>query len=157
MADENKTGNNAHQSVSDSLKGWLMVALTLIFILLYVAALFGLIKPLTDISVITRLEPIIFVIIGYYFGRLPAQANENTLKSEIDRQTQKAAAAQQIKENALLKQEALEEKIRNAKSTLAPPASGSPLSEKTKGLAPLAETDGQTKQAIETAVRILDS
>jgi hypothetical protein len=42
---------------------------------------------------VLRLEPIIFVIIGYYFGRLPGQQNEKTLKQEIGRQTLRAAAA----------------------------------------------------------------
>jgi ABC-type bacteriocin/lantibiotic exporter with double-glycine peptidase domain len=91
-----------------------MVVLTLIFVLLYAAALFGWIKPLTDMSMITRLEPIIFVIIGYYFGRLPAQQNEKTLKEEINRQTQKADAAQNAKEQAKQDREALEEKLKNA-------------------------------------------
>ncbi|HEY0459464.1 MAG TPA: hypothetical protein VGC97_10035 [Pyrinomonadaceae bacterium] len=157
MADEVKTDNNHSQSMTDSLKGWVMIVLTLIFILLYVAALFGLIAPLKDISVINRLEPIIFVIIGYYFGRFPAQANENTLKSEINRQSQKAAAAQQIKENAQQEREVLEEKIKNAKISLASHRSGNLISEKTKGDAHSVEMYGNTKQAIETAVKILDS
>jgi len=44
---------------------------------------------------VLRLEPIIFVIISYYFGRLPAQQNEQTLKEEIGGQTEKADTAQQ--------------------------------------------------------------
>ena len=67
---------------------------------------------------ITRLEPIIFVIIGYYFGRLPAQQNEKTLKDEIGRQTQKADAAQHAKEQAQQTREALEEKIKNVSAAL---------------------------------------
>lgn len=156
MVDENKADSNHSQSITDSLKGWTMVTLTLTFILLYVAALFSLIPKLEDVSIITRLEPIIFVIIGYYFGRLPAQANENTLKGEINRQSQKAAAAQQIKENVQQEREVLEEKIRNAKITLVPQISGSLMSE-TKTAASSMEMAGNTKQAIETAVKILDS
>jgi len=55
----------------DALKNWIMVVLTLIFISLYGAALIGWLKPLADDRMVMRLEPIIFVIIGYYFGRLP--------------------------------------------------------------------------------------
>lgn len=157
MADENKTGNNSPQSMTDTLKGWVMVALTLIFVLLYVAALFGRINPLKDVSIIARLEPIIFVIIGYYFGRLPAQANENTLKNEINRQSQKASAAQQIKEKAEQEREVLEEKIKNAKITLAPQMSGDSMSEKAKTATPSIELTGNTRQAIQTAVKILES
>lgn len=100
------------------LKSWMMVILTFIFVLLYATALFGWLKPLTDITMVTRLEPIIFVIIGYYFGRLPAQHNEETLKEEINRLTQKADAAHHSKVQAHLERESLEERIKNAKTVL---------------------------------------
>lgn len=106
------------QGMADALKGWTMVVLTFAFVLLYASALLGWLKPLSDISMITRLEPIIFVIIGYYFGRLPAQQNEKTLKDEIGRQTQKADAAQHAKEQAQQSREALEEKTKNVRATL---------------------------------------
>ena len=154
MADENKTDGERPQPITDSLKGWMMVALTLIFILLYIAALFGLIEPLKDVSIITRLEPIIFVIIGYYFGRLPAQANENTLKSEINRQSQKAAAAQQIKENAQQEREVMEEKIRNAKISLLIKGASS---ERQGNPAMSSERQETINQQVETAIKILDS
>ena len=110
--------------MADALKGWVMVALTLIFVVLYGAALTGWLRPLDDEKMVARLEPVIFVIIGYYFGRLPAQQNEETLKEEIGRQTQKADAAQHAKEQALQSREALEEKLKNARAalTLAAPA-----------------------------------
>lgn len=107
------------QSMADALKSWVMVVLTLIFVILYGAALIGWLKPLADEKMVTRLEPIIFVIIGYYFGRLPAQQNEKTLKDEIGRQTQKSDAAQHAKEQAQQSREALEEKVKNVRSTLA--------------------------------------
>ena len=107
------------QSMTDALKGWVMVLMTLVFIVLYGLALVGRLKPLSDVSMVTRLEPIIFVIIGYYFGRMPAQQNEKTLKDEIGRQTQKADAAQHAKEQSLQSREALEEKIKNVRVALA--------------------------------------
>ena len=107
-----------------ALKNSIMVALTLFFVLLYAAALTGWLRPLADISVIARLEPIIFVIIGYYFGRFPSQQNEKSLKDEIDRQTKKADAAQHIKEQAQKEREVIEEKIKNAKVALSYGASG---------------------------------
>lgn len=107
------------QDITNALRGWVMVALTFVCILLYGAALTGWLKPLTDERVVTRLEPVIFVIIGYYFGRLPAQQNEKTLKDEISRQIQKADAAQHAKEQVQQAREALEEKVKNAHSALA--------------------------------------
>lgn len=106
------------KELSNALRSWIMTALTLIFVLLYASALVGWLKPLADEKMIVRLEPIIFVIIGYYFGRLPSQQNENTLKEEIYRQTQKTDAAQHVKEQAQKANEALEEKVKNAKAAL---------------------------------------
>ncbi|HLM55243.1 MAG TPA: hypothetical protein VK422_03890 [Pyrinomonadaceae bacterium] len=107
-------------------RSWMMVVLTLLFVLLYASALTGWLKPLADERMITRLEPVIFVIIGYYFGRLPAHATERTLKGELARQSQKADAAQHAKEQAQRTAEALEEKVKNARATLtaAAPAAG---------------------------------
>lgn len=117
--------------MTDALKSWVMVVLTLIFVILYGAALIGWLKPLADEKMVTRLEPIIFVIIGYYFGRLPAQQNEKTLKDEIGRQTQKADAAQHAKEQSQQSREALEEKVKNTRAVL---VSATPVSA-AKGLA----------------------
>ena len=102
-----------------------MVVLTLIFVALYGAALIGWLKPLADEKMVLRLEPIIFVIIGYYFGRLPAQQNEKTLKEEIGRQTQKADAAQHVKEQAL-QTRGLEEKLKNVNAALTSAAPSTP-------------------------------
>ncbi len=104
--------------ISEVLKSWVMVILTLGFVGFYGLALSGKLKPLADVSMVSRIEPIIFVIIGYYFGRLPSQQNEKTLKDEIHRQTQKADAAQQAKENLLETRESLEEKLKNINATL---------------------------------------
>lgn len=156
MTEEIKPEKIQTQLTTDALKGWVMVALTLIFVFLYVGALLGLINPLKDVSIINRLEPIIFVIIGYYFGRLPAQANERTLKDEINRQSQKTDAARQIKEKAQQEREVLEEKIRNAKITLAPQIADS-VSEKSRSVTGSSERQENTNQAVEAALKILDS
>ena len=108
------------QGMADALKSWTMVVLTLVFVLLYGAALVGWLKPLTDEKMVLRLEPIIFVVIGYYFGRLPGQQIERTLKDEMGRQTQKADAAQHAKEQALQSREAVEEKLKNVNAVLTP-------------------------------------
>jgi hypothetical protein len=115
------------RDVANALRGWMMVALTLIFLSLYGAALLGWIKPLSDERMISRLEPTILVIVGYYFGRLPSQQNEKTLKDEIGRQTQKADAAQHAKEQAQQARESLEEKMKNARTALSSSAPESGL------------------------------
>ena len=45
------------QPTPDTLKNWIMVVLTLIFISLYGAALIGWLKPLADEKMVMRLEP----------------------------------------------------------------------------------------------------
>lgn len=130
---ESKTKTN----VQDALKNWVMVFLTLGFVVLYALALVGKLKPLADASMVSRIEPIIFVIIGYYFGRLPAQQNESTLKDEISRQTQKADAALHSKEQIIQAREAAEEKLKSinaALTSVAPNVSINTLTENlTKG------------------------
>jgi hypothetical protein len=121
----------------DALKSWVMVLLTLIFVVLYGFALLGKLRPLSDISMVTRLEPLVFIIIGYYFGRLPGQENEQTLKDELGRQTRRADAAQQATEVALQSREALDEKIKNARTAL--------------------DHAPQERNSVSTAVRILSS
>ena len=145
--------------MADALKSWTMVVLTLGFVILYGAALFGWLKPLSDEKMVLRLEPIIFVIIGYYFGRLPAQQNEKTLKDEIGRQTQKADAAQHAKEQALQTREAMEEKLKNVSAVLtaaAPSVGESAFADQ------LHKTDGAIKDeavrhSVVTAIKILRS
>ena len=104
---------------AETLKEWMMIVLTFAFVILYGLALIGKLRPLADLSIVSRLEPIIFVIIGYYFGRLPGQQNEMTLKREIGRQILRAEAAQHAKETALQSREALDEKVKNARTALA--------------------------------------
>lgn len=136
-----------------------MVVLTFIFVMLYGSALLGWLKPMTDVSMITRLEPIIFVIIGYYFGRLPAQQNEKTLKDEIGRQTQKADAAQHAKEQAQQSREALEEKVKNVSAAL---TSAAPATSTAKFAEEVHKTGGPIKEdglrySVGAALRILNS
>lgn len=115
--------------LADILKEWVIIVLTFAFVLLYGLALVGKLRPLADLSIVSRLEPIIFVIIGYYFGRLPAQQNELTLKKEIGRQVSRADAAEQAKETAYRSRDTLDEKVKNARTAL----SSSPLVDDANG------------------------
>lgn len=129
-----------------TLRNSLMIILTLIFVILYAAAFSGKLDPLKDNTMLLRLEPIIFVLIGYYFGRHPVRHSEKTLKDEIARQTQRADAAQYAKEKALQEREMLEEKIKNARTTL-------------KTILPSAEANNSVdySKAVKATVNILDS
>lgn len=130
-----KTATNGKR-ITEILKDSLMVILTLTFVLLYAAAFTGKFDPLEANTTLLRLEPIIFILIGYYFGRLPSRQNEQSLKDEILRQTQRGDAAQYAKEKVQLERETLEEKRKNARTAL--------------------KTDDQTKP-VQAAIGILDS
>lgn len=133
MTEKNTTDG---KSVTETIKDSMMIVLTLIFVLLYAAAFTGKFDPLKDNTMLLKLEPVIFILIGYYFGRLSSRQSEQFLKDEIVRQAQKADAAQHIKEKALQEREMLEEKIKNARTAI--------------------KTDDQTQSA-KTALGILDS
>lgn len=153
-------GAHDDAEAATDLKTWVMTILAVAFVLFYGAALIGWIKPLADDRAVAHLEPIIFAIIGYYFGRLPAQRNEKTLKGEIDRQTQKADAAQHAKEQALQAREALEEKVKNARVTLASSAITGVAVSKFADNADEAAAPGQAyglRQKIVTALEVLNS
>jgi hypothetical protein len=137
------------------LKSWSMLC----FRIAYGFPLMDSVKPLSNVSMITRLELIIFVIIGYYFGRLPAKQNEKTLKDEIGRQTQKAEAAQHAKETALQSREALEEKMKNVSAAL---TSAVPAMSAAKFAEDIHRTSGPINEdglrySMGAALRILDS
>ncbi len=105
-------------SIADSFPDALILILIGAFVVFYVSVLTGWLKPTVDFSVLSRLEPLVLLFIGYYFGRLPSARNERNLKEEILRQTQKADAACQMKERANCEIEVLDEKIKNAKAVL---------------------------------------
>ena len=130
-------GQPSARSLPDVVKSWVMVLLTLAFVILYGFALLGKLRPLADISMVTRLEPLVFIVIGYYFGRLPGEENEQTLKDELGRQTRRADAAQQATEVALQSREVLDEKIKNARTAL--------------------DNATTERSSVDTAVRILKS
>lgn len=126
----------------ERLKDWTLIALLAAFVVLYGLAFAGKLDPFRDNTMLLRFEPIIFIFIGYYFGRLPSRQAEKVLHEEIARQSQRADAAQFAKEKALQERDSLEERIKNA----------------SRGLKAIDSSGDQTeRKAVTTAVRILDS
>jgi amino acid permease len=125
------------------LRDGIMVILTLLFIITYAAAFMGKFDPLKDYTILLHLEPVIFIFIGYYFARYPTRRVEETLKTEIQRQTQRAEAAQYAKEKAQQDCEMLEERLKNTKTALK-----SVLSR---------ETSGENYNSLKAIIKILDS
>lgn len=100
------------------LKESFFVILTLVFIALYAAAFAGKLDPLRENTMLIRIEPVIFIIIGYYFGRHPSRQCEEALQAEIMRQHHIVQAAQIAKESLQTEHRRLEEKIENARKTI---------------------------------------
>jgi hypothetical protein len=141
-------------AIANVLRDWVMVLLTVVFVVLYGLALAGKLKPLPDQSIVSHLEPVLFVVLGYYFGRLPAQQSEQTLRSEIKDLTKRAEAARQGREVALQSHEALQERVRSARKAL---ASGSHSSEKSAETANYAGTNTNQHGSVVAALSILSS
>lgn len=118
MAEKTNSTGQPGKNFNEFLRDSLMVIVTLIFVMLYAAAFAGKFDPLKDNTLLTRLEPIIFILIGYYFARRPSRHSEQIFKEEINRLTQKTDAAQYAKEKAQIERETLEEKIKNARTAL---------------------------------------
>jgi hypothetical protein len=142
----------------ERVKSWLMVTFTVLFVVVYTLALFGWVRPTTDITVIARLEPIIFMMIGYFFGRFPGLHYEKALREEIERQVRKADAAVQAKEQSEIECEVMEEKIKNARAALLPLDEQPTLLNESE---PVSDKETQRHRRaigryVHTAVRILD-
>jgi hypothetical protein len=112
------TSQRDKKSLSEAVRNSLMVILTLIFVFLYAAAFAGKLDPLKDNSMVLRFEPILFLLMGYYFGRFPARQDERVMKNEIERQAKQIDAAQFVKEKVQKDCKLLEERIENAKTVL---------------------------------------
>ena len=84
MAQGGKVGGQAQGNLltQDNLKNWVMALLTVAFVTLYIIDLFGGIPDLTDgrAKILSHIEAIVFVIIGYYFGRSPVSRTRNRSK-----------------------------------------------------------------------------
>lgn len=125
----------------------------LIFLSFYLAALTGWLRPISDPVLIGRLEPILFLFFGYYFGRLPAKRAERNLRAEMERLSAKLEEAMRLKEQARGDLEAVEEKIRNARVALRSELIDLDAEKRSANgtAAPLGP------RAIETAINILNS
>jgi hypothetical protein len=113
----------------DPLKQWTMFALTLLFVVLYACGVRGVVWTPND-AIVKIVQPILAVIIGYYFGRMPSERNERTLKEEIGRVGQEATRARTDKETALRDQTKAQEKLDNVKEVL---KTSTPSQETTEG------------------------
>ena|SRR5713101_5069849 len=114
-------------------KDWIVVVLTVVFVALYVLALVGVMKLPSDDKLVVQIAPIISVIIGYYFGRIPGEKNEQTLRQQVDAtrgEREQAVAqknqAQNERNDAVQQRERFATKIADARAALSAAAPAAP-------------------------------
>lgn len=103
------------QTMLEKIRSWTMVGLTALFVVLYVLALLGRFPETKDSFALQKLEPILFAIVAYYFGRVPGQKAEAALDEEQNQRKQAETRATEQKVEAAK----ANEKIQNAKAALA--------------------------------------
>jgi hypothetical protein len=118
MTERPKNEKNDSRNLADNLRDGLAVILAIVFIALYAAAFAGKLDPLKDSTMLMRIEPVIFILIGFIFARIPQRNTERALSAEIGRQTQRADAAQFAKETAMMEREVIEERLKNVRIAL---------------------------------------
>ncbi len=128
----------------DPVKTTVIVLLTTVFVGLYVAAMFGWTSWKPDGAAIPLLQPVVYVIIGYYFGRIPAEATERTLRKEVETNAEKATNA--------------DAKVKAVRAVLATPASGPSVGPTAPLTGPGASLPRpQSDSRVDAALRILDA
>jgi hypothetical protein len=150
MAHEQKTGAPPAPQTGtneDPLKKGTIIALTVVFTLLYIAGIVG--YPWTPNDMVVKLlQPIVYVIVGYFFGRLPADVDvKKAEKAQADKDK-----AQAEKAEAGNRQARAEEKLKNVRAVLTPTRESA---ESLTGGVPAAPD--ATRHSVAAALRILDA
>jgi hypothetical protein len=117
MTNEAKPARLVRREGNPAFRRTLFASAVLLLGIFYYITMIGGFRLPADISVI-KFEPILFVILGYFFGRLPARQQAHLLQQEIHWQSQRADAAQHAKEQAIQAQEAVEERLKNVRIAL---------------------------------------
>jgi hypothetical protein len=102
----------------ETIKTLGILIIAIVFVSLYALIVTGMIRPIGDITVLSRIEPMVFVVVGYFLSRLQAGHYEQTLKEELRRQTLRAESAQSEKERVEVEKEGIEERMRNVRTAL---------------------------------------
>ncbi len=133
----------------DPIKKMIVVALTVVFTALYVIAIIGRWRWDSDREAIQLLQPIVYVIIGYFFGRMPSEATERSLRSVAADKTQQASEAQ-----ARLKSVRAVLSQTSAAPTAASPAPGRAAEMMPAGAASASHDD--LRRSVAAAISVID-
>ena len=139
-------------------KNGAMVLLTIVFVGLYVLGLVGWPSFATNKDVVGPIGPFVAIIIGYYFGRLPGEKNEQSLQQQVNQRTREAEqaraahqAAQSASDKALAKLDA----AKAALSSAAPRSAPHELSATLSG--PAGQDAAALRGAVVSTLKVLES
>jgi hypothetical protein len=142
-------------------KAAVIIFLTIVFVALYVLGITGWWTALTpNKDVIGPVAPIVAVIIGYYFGRMPAEKNEKALQHQVNQKTQEASEAREEQKETRSDRDKLSAKVDAAKAALgaaAPEAEPTALATTLSGPTSHALDPAATRSAVVAALKVLDS
>jgi hypothetical protein len=127
----------------------IIVLLTAVFVVCHIVALSGYWTGTPNKDVLTSVAPIVSVIIGYYFGRLPSEKHEK-----------EATQAQADKTAAVAQASALQQKINSAVSALsisAPTATVQDLAPTLSGVSGTVADAPTIRNAAAAALKVLQS
>lgn len=143
----------------ENIKTWIVVILTAIFVGCYLAALFGWQAAPND-KIVASLGPIVAVIIGYYFGRMPSEKTENSLTQQVNQKNEEAKQARDAQSAAEMRGTALEQKVHDAVAALsgsAPRVPAGELAVTLSGAGAEAPDHAAVRSATISALKILQS
>lgn len=96
----------------------MVLSISIVFVLLYVAALLGWGGLAPNKEALAFIQPVVWVIIGYYFGRVPGERNESRLKEQADQNGDAAKSATKTASEARARLVATETRLAAARTVL---------------------------------------
>ena len=150
MSEPNRNNGSTTARGRSDIGPTLLALFTIILLSLYFAALTGWLRPVSDLTMIARLEPFLFLIFGFYLGRIPLRERDRGRRKANEDLLRKLEVALLQKDQANLERVVVEEKIRNARIALQSEVSSPARDDDECGR-------NASPRAIATAINILNS
>ena len=104
--------------MSERWRTVMVLSISVLFVLLYVGALLGWAGLAPNKEALGYIQPVVWVIIGYYFGRVPGERNESRLKERADKSDAAANAARRAASSAQVRLSAIKARLAAVRSAL---------------------------------------
>ncbi|MFL6373737.1 MAG: hypothetical protein ACJ73D_03620 [Pyrinomonadaceae bacterium] len=101
-----------------NLKEICVMILPAVLLFVYMGVSIGWIRPVPDPILLDRIGPLVFLVIGFWVGRLPADKAQQLLREQLNELQSRLDHGDQIKERALREREVAAERIRMVSAIL---------------------------------------